>query len=287
MKPGIYYLYEYRNNTKIRNVGFIKFTESYTLQICARGIAVFSSNTVLLSALYMNNKQFHCFPAISVSCEDHAISCRIQLPENVFAPPHTLDSICGFLLELSGDTQLAAVPPEISFSPNLIVPAADTTADTGDVIKANILDETDILDDTDSLTETACSAEAETSTEPDAQTEVNAHADEDSTLNVSAPADRKVRQIQRSDLSILPRCQWHLANNSFLLHGYHNYNHLLLIEEDGHLILGVPGIYDKREARAAELFGFPVFSDSYTEQMGLNNDELSPYSPLGYWCRKI
>ena len=41
------------------------------------------------------------------------------------------------------------------------------------------------------------------------------------------------RKITRAELSTLPRKFWSLANNSFLLHGYYNYNHLLLVEEDG------------------------------------------------------
>lgn len=50
-------------------------------------------------------------------------------------------------------------------------------------------------------------------------------------------------KIQRGEISILPRCEWKLANNNFLLHGYYNYRHLVLIDEGNQLKLGVPGIY--------------------------------------------
>lgn len=96
-----------------------------------------------------------------------------------------------------------------------------------------------------------------------------------------------VRKIQRSDLSVLPRKSWNLANNSFLMHGYHNYNHLLLVEEDGHYWLGVPGVYAPREARAAELFGFPQFTQTYANQMELNDDERDEDEKFGHWCRYI
>ncbi len=96
-----------------------------------------------------------------------------------------------------------------------------------------------------------------------------------------------LKKIRRSDLSILPRRHWNLANNSFLLHGYHNYNHLLLVEEDGHYWLGVPGIYDAREARAAELFGFPQFTRSCHQQLSLSKDEYNETADFGYWCRYI
>ncbi len=95
------------------------------------------------------------------------------------------------------------------------------------------------------------------------------------------------RKIQRSELCLLPKKFWFLANNSFLLHGYHNYNHLLLVEEDGHYWLGVPGIYDPHEARAASLFGFPQFTRSYTEVLDLEDEERNDEADFGHWCRYI
>lgn len=109
-------------------------------------------------------------------------------------------------------------------------------------------------------------------------------ADSGNEKNTQDTPQQTVRKIQRSDMSVLPRCYWHLANNSFLLHGYHNYSHLLLVEKDGHYWLGVPGIYDSREARAARLFGFPQFTDSYNEQMNLSGDEQNSHGKFGYWC---
>ncbi len=96
-----------------------------------------------------------------------------------------------------------------------------------------------------------------------------------------------VRKISRRSLSELPRRFWHLANNSFLLHGYQNYGHLILIEEDGRSWLGVPGTYDLREARAADLFGFPKFSRSFTSQLELTADERNDRADFGYWCRCV
>ena len=57
---------------------------------------------------------------------------------------------------------------------------------------------------------------------------------------------------------MLPRCEWRVANNSFLLHGYYNYHYLILLEEENQMWLGVPGIYHRKEAKAAEVFGFTV-----------------------------
>lgn len=111
----------------------------------------------------------------------------------------------------------------------------------------------------------------------------NPDAKQDSSAKQISPT-QTVKKIQRSDMTILPRRYWHLANNSFLLHGYHNYHHLILIEKDGHYWLGVPGIYDPREARAARLFGFPQFTDSYNDSLQLTEEESNPHENFGYWC---
>ena len=128
--------------------------------------------------------------------------------------------------------------------------------------------------------------EVQAETPSEAQTE--AHADTPkSELQRSSEPQSSARKIQRSELSSLPRRHWNLANNSFLLHGYYNYNHLLLVEEDGHYWLGVPGIYEPRESRAAELFGFSQFTDSYNQQLALAEDECTNYGRFGYWCRYL
>lgn len=112
-------------------------------------------------------------------------------------------------------------------------------------------------------------------------------AEQDSRIPEQNPHSPSARKIQRSDISKLPRRFWFLANNSFLLHGCHNYNHLLLVEEDGHVWLGVPGIYDVREARAADLFGFPQFTRSYAPLLGLSEDERNDEADFGHWCRYL
>ncbi len=127
------------------------------------------------------------------------------------------------------------------------------------------------------------------STEPENPPEQTPRIASDSSIIQESTAEpesprQNIRKIQRSDLSALPRRCWHLANNSFLLHGYHNYNHLLLVEKDGHYWLGVPGIYDPREARAARLFGFPQFTDSYNKLLRLSDEEWDPQGNFGYWC---
>ena len=115
----------------------------------------------------------------------------------------------------------------------------------------------------------------------------NAAPVSDSDVTKHTPASVTALKITRAELSTLPVKFWSLANNSFLLHGYYNYNHLLLVEEDGHIWLGVPGIYDAREARAADLFGFPQFTSSYVSVLELGDDERNNDALFGHWCRYL
>jgi hypothetical protein len=74
---------------------------------------------------------------------------------------------------------------------------------------------------------------------------------------------RAPRRIDISDIRRLPKKNWYLCNNSFLIHGFFNYRYLVLVEmeENGgrKMYLGVPGIYEKPERMMAMLFGFPDF----------------------------
>ena len=89
-------------------------------------------------------------------------------------------------------------------------------------------------------------------------------------------------KIQRRDLARLPRCEWKLANNSFLLHGCYNYRHLAFLEYKDQLWLGVPGVYHPQEARAAEAMGFPEFI--YRKDTDASSEEEEEF---GYWCRRV
>lgn len=94
-------------------------------------------------------------------------------------------------------------------------------------------------------------------------------------------------KITRKDLAKLPRREWKLANNNFLLHGYYNYHHLISFEKDNCCWLGVPGIYHPKEQRAADAFGFGQFMKPDEGEIELSDDERNGDGDFGYWCRKV
>lgn len=87
-------------------------------------------------------------------------------------------------------------------------------------------------------------------------------------------------QIDKIDLAdirrLFPTKQYY-ANNSFVIHGFMNYSHLIVKTEDNKKYLGVPGIYEKPEEMMAKLFGFTEFVDEKT------HSESQTEGAFGYW----
>ena len=102
-----------------------------------------------------------------------------------------------------------------------------------------------------------------------------------------AESKRRCTKIQREELVRLPRCEWKLANNSFLLHGYYNYHHLVFIRDNDRYLLGVPGIYHTKEAKAASALGFPEFIRANELSVSLEEEERNDTELFGYWCRRV
>lgn len=287
MDIGIYYLYEHKNHQKLRNTGFMKITrQEHTcfLQLNARSLPVTKQDTAELSAFYMENDSANAVHLSSISCGNQTISGKVAAAETLFPNQYTLKQIDGFFLTLPHGEILSATAPNTKFDTRKItfLSGKEMTETVEPESQAETLSETP-----ESQAETSSETpEVQAETPSEAQTE--AHADTpESELQRSSEPQSSARKIQRSELSSLPRRHWNLANNSFLLHGYYNYNHLLLVEEDGHYWLGVPGIYEPRESRAAELFGFSQFTDSYNQQLALAEDECTNYGRFGYWCRYL
>lgn len=94
--------------------------------------------------------------------------------------------------------------------------------------------------------------------------------------------EREYLSIAPKDFVVLRQEYQKMVHNSFLLHGYYNYKHLILgkIEEkDGWCFyLGVPGNFYTREKMVAEMFGFEAFEG-----------ERNPAEPgdFGYFMKKV
>lgn len=86
-------------------------------------------------------------------------------------------------------------------------------------------------------------------------------------------------KIEPKDIGMLPKEVWALSNNSFLMHGFYCYHHLIFAKIRDHYgsryILGIPGIYHNRERFMARMFGFEAFKS-------IRKRELKQ-GDFGYW----
>lgn len=278
MNPGIYYLYEYQNKKRRRNVGFLKVARHYQsciLQIHIRGINAGNGASLEMWAFYLQGGDMAGTQIASLTCFNRTVSARLPVSESTFPEEKPLPEIDGFLVRFPGGN-----PPVFWIASDQFLDADPETLREPD---------------TESEPDIEPNIEPDTSRSPEEQSVIQASVHQESKEQPSAAqsspeshtAVSGARKIQRSDLSLLPRKFWPLANNSFLLHGYHNYAHLLLVEEDDRMWLGVPGIYDPREARAAELFGFPQFTRAYIRELDLSEEERNDDADFGHWCRYL
>lgn len=85
-------------------------------------------------------------------------------------------------------------------------------------------------------------------------------------------------KLEPKDFLILSSKYQHLVNNSFLLHGFYNYRHVVLGKEKGAYYLGVPGVFYEREKMVALMFGFEAFECASGEPKA---------GEFGYYLRKV
>lgn len=96
--------------------------------------------------------------------------------------------------------------------------------------------------------------------------------------------DRVFLSVEPKDFIILQAPYQRLVNNSFLLHGFYNYRHMILgpDKEIGNgegtcFYLGVPGTYFEREKMVAIMFGFEGFECDGAVEVG----------KFGYYMRRV
>ncbi len=87
--------------------------------------------------------------------------------------------------------------------------------------------------------------------------------------------------LKPKDFVILHEKYQTLVNNSFLLHGYFNYRHIILGKRtEGQQIkyyIGVPGTFHEREKMVAVMFGFEEFEGVDSEERGA----------FGYYMKEV
>ena len=99
--------------------------------------------------------------------------------------------------------------------------------------------------------------------------------------------------IAPKDFVILRKEYQNLVSNSFLLHSFYNYHHVILGKtgENDIYYIGAPGAYLEREKKVAVMFGFEGFAQSVrgngSSAAGRGGKPAVETGAFGYYMRKV
>ena len=277
MRRFIRYLYEYEQEKKMRNVGFVKVEQDVdqcVIHVHGKGFRMEENAQGLRAYLFWNTED-KCIGIPQGVTEVPGPAVNWQLcytPENV-GKKENYDLVNGIILKDVNGHWYAAVWND-------------------DVVNVCRMEMWKMEEDSVQGEEPECKKDLAQDEEPECKKETLQDEESESgkledDLEKEACLGGKVRKIQRKDMVCLPRCEWRHANNSFLIHGYYNYHHLILTVRDDRLKLGVPGVYHPQEEKAAESFGFPEFIPAEELDLKLTDEEKNDREKFGYWCRDI
>ena len=277
MRRFIRYLYEYEQEKKMRNVGFVKVEQDVdqcVIHVHGKGFRMEENAQGLRAYLFWNTED-KCIGIPQGVTEVPGPAVNWQLcytPEDV-GKKENYDLVNGIILKDVNGHWYAAVWND-------------------DVVNVCRMEMWKMEEDSVQGEEPECKKGLAQDEEPECKKETLQDEESESgkledDLEKEACLGGKVRKIQRKDMVCLPRCEWRHANNSFLIHGNYNYHHLILTVRDDRLKLGVPGVYHPQEEKAAESFGFPEFIPAEELDLKLTDEEKNDREKFGYWCRDI
>lgn len=297
MKRFIRYLYEYEGNQKKRNVGFVKVEQDgkeTTISVHGKGLCGKSNENISCYLIKLDSETGNILFVPTGEIQIGVISCggsfcyteeliragSGKTEQSVGQLCEKKDDICGLGLGDPKETFYVALWNEEMYGDLDIAKA---------VVEVEKCGETETAKTEKKLTAEVANVEkaGPQQVEDQEQEDIAEVQRENDSTDKAEDSRRQIMKIQRGEISILPRCEWKLANNNFLLHGYYNYRHLVLIDEGNQLKLGVPGIYHEREARAAATFGFPEFIAEADVNVTLEPQERNENQQFGYWCRQV
>lgn len=272
MKRWIRYLYEYDQGKKLRNVGFVKVEQGEgecAVHIHGKGLHMQGENRLNLYLFYEENEE--CIGIWQGTAEnvDPAINYRLYYTREDTGKPENFEKIRGIILLSENERRYAAIWDDEPVHVDTMRIWQEASA--GEELAAQEeVPEREMEPEQEEMV-----VREETVVQETMPVELEEASQEDASRIHCV-------KIQRRDLARLPRCEWKLANNSFLLHGCYNYRHLAFLEYKDQLWLGVPGVFHPQEARAAEAMGFPEFI--YRKDTDSTSEEGEEF---GYWCRRV
>ena len=291
MKRWIRYLYEYDQGKKLRNVGFVKVEQGEgecAVHIHGKGLHMQGENRLNLYLFYEENEE--CIGIWQGTAEnvDPAIKYRLYDPQEDTGKTENFEKIRGIVLLSEAGRRYAAVWDDQPAHVETMRICQEEPQQTEAVVQEEEPEQAEpARQETEPEPEESARQEMEPEQEEIGEREIEPEQEDVVEREIEPEQEENLSRIhcvkiQRRDLARLPRCEWKLANNSFLLHGCYNYRHLAFLEYKDQLWLGVPGVYHPQEARAAEAMGFPEFI--YRKDTDASSEEEEEF---GYWCRRV
>ena len=277
MRKMVQYLYEYQNGRPVQNVGFVRGEckeNSMSLQIYGRGFPIDGNQMFEIFMVYFEDDSGIGISMGTIRSQSPVFGYRLEYDIHDVGGKDIFDRIRGIVIssEQAGDKRwYGAAWDGQNVNPEQMIRKEEYEQKL--LKMATLAGEEELIEPSDS--EEAETEEPETE-EPESEQEVERVSEKD-----------QIFKITREDLARLPRTEWKLANNHFLLHGYHNYHHLVSFEKDGACWIGVPGIYHPKEEKVAYSFGFDQFMKPDEGEIELAEEQMDEGENFGYWCRRV
>ena len=298
------YIYAYEQNQKTSNAGFAKIEmrgETTTIELHMRG-TVLSTPAACLYLFVRENDRILGFPLGDVPFSGGNADRRFTLKQpKLSESQYTISDVAGILLVAADKicfvSQWDEAPIDWEsfrvYQPqNTPLPDPATPPQEEKVIQSTELPQRKMpvfsviseQPDISPADQTLSDESASQITAPGSWQETWQHLT--TTLPLMQPFSNQeicCVRAELKDLRLLPPSNWHLCNNSFLLHGFFTYRHLIFGEvpsaKEHKWFIGVPGIRYRQEHVLAAIFGFPDFLPDKS-----SNDADAPF---GYWCIAI
>lgn len=262
---SIHYVDYYENGTKCCNVGHVKLIERdrvCTFWVHLKRDRFQKGQIVSYGVLSNGEKDQYLYRKLSeMIIKDPAVEEKLEFAEDCIAGL-TLSEIKGFHFQISPTKYCVAL-----FDGNKAV----------EVIEDNVDDKKPFTGDTnESLSEVETQA-----------SEMKLYVDKWQQLRRMYPLVHPLKNgkeylsISPKDFVIFTNEYQKLVHNSFLLHGFFNYRHIILGKYENRYYIGVPGTYHDREAVVAQMFGFEGFESVEKKEGAI------PAGTFGYYMTQV
>lgn len=312
MKRFVTYIYEYERGIRGKNIGFIRTDirdEECRMELHIRGLDRFKGKGSVY--LIVGKDSPEGISAGDILFSQGVGNFKITCPQNKLGKSgYTIDDLQALAIRYNGGKLLIGIfaehPSEAILRGNFVIPEtvpvplpqpSPEKEYTVGTIPAPAAQPAPMLNPEPETTPApAPPSVAETSSEPEPQLTSSAIENKRNSGEEQPKKSRvSYQKIEITDIrKMLPKRNWYLCNNSFLVHGFFSYHFLMLktVEtSDGtQRFLGVPGIYEQPERMMALLFGFPEFEPGrISADGGTSVSDTQPDSAMnangvfGYW----